>query len=157
MPHVIAWACTSGSFLGDGGSGPAQAQVMSEHAGSIPATTTSLAMLAAARRLRAKDLFVITPYHREIGIKFVDLLQSNEFNVLGDAHAGLGSDYEVGELTTSDFESLASSIPESSCDAVIIPCTARPRPGPDEDSRRKTKSSDYNRKLGDHRPCSCHS
>ena len=124
MPHVIAWACTSGSFLGDGGSGQAQAQVMSKHAGGIPATTTSLAMLAAARRLEARKLYVITPYHAEIGIKFVDLLESNDFDVLGHSHAGLGSDSEVGKLGVNDFESLARRAPGLSCDAVVIPCTA---------------------------------
>ncbi len=123
-PHAIAWACTSGSFLGDGNYGERQARALSESGGNIPATTTSLALVAALKRIKARKLLVLTPYHAEIGVKFVDFLEKSGFRPVGHSHAGKGSDGEVGTLRPKDFLALAQSAGMPPCDAIVIPCTA---------------------------------
>lgn len=123
-PHAIVWACTSGSFLGDGSYGERQARALSEFGGNIPATTTSLALVAALKRIEARRLLVLTPYHAEIGVKFVHFLEKSGFSAVGHSHAGKGSDSEVGSLRPEDFLTLARSAGESPCDAIVIPCTA---------------------------------
>ncbi|MXZ28935.1 MAG: hypothetical protein F4Y72_11630 [Gammaproteobacteria bacterium] len=123
-PHAIVWACTSGSFLGDGNYGERQARALSKSAGNVPATTTSLALVAALKRVRARKLLVLTPYHAEIGIEFVNFLEKNGFDAVGQAHAGKGSDGEVGALRLRDFLALAQSAGTSPRDAIVIPCTA---------------------------------
>lgn len=123
-PHAIVWACTSGSFLGDGRYGERQARALSESAGNIPATTTSLALVAALKRIEARKLLVLTPYHAEIGIAFVNFLGKSGFNPVAHAHAGKGSDSKVGALRLQHFLALARSAGTSPCDAIVIPCTA---------------------------------
>lgn len=123
-PHAIVWACTSGSFLGDGNYGERQARALSRFGGNIPATTTSLAIVAALTRIEARKLLVLTPYHAEIGVKFVNFLEKSGFSAVGHSHAGKGSDGEVGVLRLEDFLTLARSAGESPCDTIVIPCTA---------------------------------
>jgi maleate cis-trans isomerase len=138
-PDVVVWACTSGSFLVEGGSGAAQASAMSQAAGGVPASTTSLAMLESLRRRSARHVAVVTPYHEAIGKKFVEFLLSNGFEIDGDAHAGCGSDAEVGELTLERLEPLVRAAVGRQSEAIAIPCTA---------VRRQTLVADLESKFG---------
>lgn len=123
-PDVVAWACTSGSFLGDAGRKVSQAAAMSAALGGTPATTTSLAIVDWLEARGIRHVAAVTPYHPEIGMKFVDFLHANGFVVDAHAHAGCGSDAEVGALTLQDLAPLIRSAIRSTSDAVVIPCTA---------------------------------
>lgn len=138
-PDVVVWACTSGSFLVEGGSGAAQAEAMSKAAGGVPASTTSLAMLEALRFRQVRHVAVVTPYHKDIGQKFLALLRANGFEVDGDAHAGCGSDAEVGMLTLEQFAPLARTAVSKQSEAIVIPCTA---------VRRQTLVADLEKEFG---------
>ena len=122
-PDVIAWACTSGSFLGAGDASARQVTAMTESAGGIPATTTSIAMLDALRRRSATRVSVVTPYHPEIGSRFAHYLRAHGIDVAGEAHAGCGSDAEVGRLAFDDLAPLADDARGDRIDALAIPCT----------------------------------
>lgn len=138
-PDVIVWACTSGSFLVEGGTGTLQADAMSAAAGRIPATTTSLAIVAKLRALDVSRVAVVTPYHAAIGHKFVAFLIANGFAVDGEAHAGCGSDLEVGALMLADLEPLVRSAVAETTQAIVIPCTAL---------RRQSLESSLHRTFG---------
>ena len=69
-PDVVAWACTSGSFIGDGHTLDHQVDIMREAAG-VPATTTSVAIIHALGRRNLARLCVITPYVRQVGEPFI--------------------------------------------------------------------------------------
>ena len=121
-PHVVAWACTSGSFLTEG-SGLEQVRAMSDALGGIPATTTSLAIVSRLKALGAKRIAVVTPYHPGVGRRFVTYLEAAGFAVGKDAHAGRGSDEEVGRLGYDDIAPLARAVVDRASEALVIPCT----------------------------------
>lgn len=59
--HAVMWACTSGSFIGGLGWARRQARALSEAAG-VPASSTTLAVVAAVRALGALRLDVLGAY-----------------------------------------------------------------------------------------------
>ena len=122
-PDVVVWGCTSGSFLGEGSALAEQANEMSQALGGIPATTTSLAILDALNQRQITHAGVVTPYHAEIGSKFTDYLRRNGFTADGEAHAGCGSDAEVGNLTIADLVPLVNKVVRPETEALVIPCT----------------------------------
>ena len=122
-PDVVAWACTSGSFIGDGHTLDHQVDVMREAAG-VPATTTSVAIVHALRRRDLARLCVLTPYVREVGGPFIGFLESQGFEVLAHSHAGRITDEEIGMLTIDDFAPLVEEAWRPGAQAIVIPCTA---------------------------------
>ena len=122
-PDAIAWACTSGSFLGDRDTLNHQVDALQEVAG-VPATTTSVAILEALHRHGAKRLCVLTPYPPEVGEPFIHYLERHGFEVLGHGHAGRANDEEIGMLTIDDFAPLIEQVWQPEADAIVIPCTA---------------------------------
>jgi maleate isomerase len=123
LPDVVAWGCTSGSFIDGGQMATQQATAMAEAAG-VPAITTSQAMLAALDEMGARNIAVITPYLVPIGEKFVSFLDNAGFKAIGAAHLGAGSDAEVGALSGQAFAEAITHFPSSRADALVIPCTA---------------------------------
>ena len=122
-PDVVAWACTSGSFIGDGHTLDHQVDVMREAAG-VPATTTSVAILHALRQRNLARLCVLTPYVREVGEPFIGFLKAHGFEVLAHGHAGRNHDEAIGLLTADDFAPLAEAVWQPGAQAIVIPCTA---------------------------------
>lgn len=123
-PDVVVWACTSGSFLGAGRRGLEQAAAMSDALGGIPATTTSLAMVAALKGRSVRRVAVVTPYHPDIGERFVQYLRDQGFEPAEATHAGCGSDEAVGALTLNELLPLARAAVQADSQALVIPCTA---------------------------------
>jgi len=123
-PNVVVWACTSGSFLGAGRRGLEQATAMSEALGGVPATTTSLAITWTLRTRAIRRVAVVTPYHREIGSRFVQYLRDQGFEPGEATHAGCGSDEAVGALTLDELMPLARAAVRPDSEALVIPCTA---------------------------------
>lgn len=122
-PDVVAWACTSGSFIGDGLTLDTQVDVMREAAG-VPATTTSVAIIHALRRRNLVRVCVLTPYVREVGEPFIGFLESHGVEVLAHGHAGRVTDEEIGMLTIDDFAPLVKAVWRPGAEAIVIPCTA---------------------------------
>ncbi len=123
-PDVAVWACTSGSFLGGGRRGLEQASAISEALGGVPATTTSLAIVAGLARRAVRRLAVVTPYHPDIGSIFVQYLRDQGLEPGEATHAGCGSDEAVGALTLEDILPLARAAVKPDSEALVIPCTA---------------------------------
>ena len=122
-PDVGAWACTSGSFIGDGHTLDTQVDVMREAAG-VPATTTSVAIIHALRRRNLVRVCVLTPYVQEVGEPFIGFLESHGVEVLAHGHAGRVTDEEIGMLTIDDFAPLVKAVWRPGAEAIVIPCTA---------------------------------
>ncbi len=122
-PDVVAWSCTSASFIGEEDTLTHQVEVLSQASG-VPATTTSVAILHALRIRGVKRLCVLTPYVPELGEKFLPFLESHGFEVLSHGHAGGSNDEEIGMLTVDDFALLARQAWHPEAEAIVIPCTA---------------------------------
>ena len=122
-PEVVAWACTSGSYIGDGHTLDHQIDALREAAG-VPTTTTSVAIIHALRRRNLARLCVLTPYVREVGDPFIGFLKSHGFEVLAHGHAGRVTDEEIGMLTIDDFAPLVEEVWRPGAEAIVVPCTA---------------------------------
>lgn len=138
-PDVIAWACTSGSFLTGADVRPTQVEAMSAAVGGRPATTTSVAVLEALRTRDVGRVVAVTPYHPSIGRRFVEFLLRNGIDVLGEAHAGCGSDEQVGALELDEILRLVGRAHSPDAQAIVIPCTAL---------RRRTLETDVPARFG---------
>jgi maleate isomerase len=123
LPDVVAWGCTSGSFIDGGQMATRQAASMMEAAG-VPAITTSQAMLAALDEMDARTIAVITPYLVPIGEKFVSFRDDAGFKTIAAAHLGAGSDAEVDALSGQAFAEAITRLSTNRADALVIPCTA---------------------------------
>ena len=62
-PEVVAYACTSGSFVGGIAGERAMCAAMTR-AGEVPSVTTSGALLEALAELGARRIALVTPVHR---------------------------------------------------------------------------------------------
>lgn len=73
-PHVVAWACTSGSFVGGRARALGQARTL-ERAAGAPATSTSLAFVEALSALGIDEVSVASPYPKPATVAFVAFLR----------------------------------------------------------------------------------
>jgi maleate isomerase len=119
-PGVVAYACTSGSFV----RGPEGEQELVEAmvlAGAPAAVTTSGALLEALAHLGAGSVAVATPYDEAITLRLEEFLAAAGVQVTGGAFLGLsGQIWTVPYLETADLVRQAAA---SGGDAVFVSCT----------------------------------
>ena len=124
-PRVIAWACTSGSFLqGAGQEGEFEKEIQS--ATGIPAVTTSTAMIEAIRALGIRRLALDTPYIKEINERQVRFLEETmtEVKVVKVYGLEMLSSYAKNELEPESAYDAALKGDTQDADGVFISCTA---------------------------------
>jgi maleate cis-trans isomerase len=120
-PEVVAWACTSGSFVG--GRAGALAQVAAiERAAGVPATSTSLAFVEAAVALGIDAVAVVAPYPDEAAAAFSAFLAEWGIAVRASRPLGCAGPSTSERLTAADLErDVAALDPEL---ALLLPDTA---------------------------------
>jgi maleate cis-trans isomerase len=120
---ALIWACTSGSFIGGRSMVESQIAALVQTA-KAPATSASMAIVAAAKALKAQCVDVLSPYPAVVTQAFTAFLTQMGIGIgqvrsLGcdDGHASHGLDLP---------SALASFAPASNEDArpVVIPDTA---------------------------------
>jgi maleate isomerase len=124
-PKVIAWACTSGSFLqGAEQEGDMEKEIQS--ATGIPAVTTSTAMIEAMRALGIRKLALVTPYIDEINrnqVRFIETLMK-EVKIVSLYGLGMLSSFAKNELEPESAYDAALKGDAQDADGVFISCTA---------------------------------
>lgn len=119
-PTVIAYACTSGSFV-HGVAGEEELRRVMEEAGARRAVTTSGALLAGLRLLGVERVGVGTPYDRELTEGLVGFLEEAGHPVVSVAYLGLrGEIFRVSPRTVMD---LAAAADHPEAGAVFLSCT----------------------------------
>jgi len=122
-PEVVAYACTSGSFVG----GTAGEQLMTaamEQAGEIPSLTTSGALLGALKEIGAKRVAVVTPYTKSVTDSLEDFLGEGGIAVTGRSYLGLTR--EIWRVPYRDVVDMAREAVADGPDALFISCTNLP-------------------------------
>jgi maleate isomerase len=120
---TVAWACTSGSFIGGRTMAENQVAALTRTTG-VPATSASLALAAAAEELGADRVDLLSPYPPSITDAFMAFLtemgiRTARFTSLG-CHDGRAS-FELNlRQMLSEFQTGA---PRSGC-PILIPDTA---------------------------------
>ena len=122
-PEVVAYLCTSGSFI----KGIAYERTLCEaicEAGAPCAVTTSGALLEALRRLGIARLSVITPYDAKLTSLLHDFLHEAGVGVARSMHLGLGGGIWKVNYRTIVEHIMAADTPQS--EAIFVSCTNLP-------------------------------
>lgn len=122
-PETVAYACTSGSFVGGVAGERAMATAMSR-AGAVPAVTTSGALLEAVRELDARRLAVVTPYTRSVTDALEGYLAEAGVRVVGRGYLGLTR--EIWRVSYREVVGMAREAVTDAPDALFISCTNLP-------------------------------
>lgn len=122
-PGVVAYACTSGSFV-NGIVGARHISKVMEAASGAPGISTSEALLEALDHLGASHVVAVTPYVEELTLRLGDFLEEAGHSVVSQAGLGLeGGIWEVPYRTTCELIR-AADVPDA--DVIFISCTNLP-------------------------------
>jgi len=122
-PLVVAYACTSGSFV-HGLDGERRLREAMCASGAPAAVTTSGALLEALGALDVRRVAVATPYVADVTARLHDFLAEAGMAVVSSAHLGLDADiWKVPYETTARLIRDADS-PDA--DVIFVSCTNLP-------------------------------
>ena len=122
-PRVVAYACTSGSFVGGAAGEAALVRSMLE-AGAPAAITTSGALIRACERLRVNRLAVITPYVDDVTGRLLSFLA--EYGIGTCASVGLGMLGDIWKMSYSEVIGAVAALDTTGADALFVSCTNVP-------------------------------
>ncbi|MEW1660420.1 MULTISPECIES: decarboxylase [unclassified Streptomyces] len=122
-PQVIAYACTSGSFVGGMVGERAMCAAMFQ-AGEVPALTTSGAAIEALHEIGARRVAVVTPYTKSVTDSLEAYLAEAGVTVTGRAYLGLTR--HIWRVSYRDIVDMARTAAIGAADALFISCTNLP-------------------------------
>jgi maleate isomerase len=101
-PELLVYSCTSGSFF----KGPNWHRELSdllEKASGIPAVTTSTAVITALATLKARTVFLASPYPDSVNQAEADFLKSHGFQVTAVLNFGCTKSQEIYRIAPDDI------------------------------------------------------
>ncbi|MEV1077186.1 aspartate/glutamate racemase family protein [Streptomyces sp. NPDC050211] len=123
-PEVVAYACTSGSFVGGIAGERAMCEAMTRE-GAVPSLTTSGALLEALASLGARRVALVTPYTVSVTRSLEKYVAEAGVTVTGCAFMGLTRHiWKVPYRNVADMARQAVS--RGGADALFISCTNLP-------------------------------
>ena len=122
-PHVIAYACTSGSFS-EGSAGERGLRETMLRAGARAAMTTSGALVEALRALEVRRIAVGTPYVAAIGRRLVTFLESTGFEPVSLVNMELQDG--ICDVGDDEVVRLAERTIRPGAEALFLSCTNLP-------------------------------
>ncbi|MDE5443857.1 Asp/Glu/hydantoin racemase [Bradyrhizobium sp. CSA207] len=118
---AIAWNGTSASWLGIGRD-RSLCGAIRERTG-VPATTSTLACIEAARALGAKRVGVVSPYTDDVQRRIGDVWAEEGIAPHADRHLGLRDNFSFGEVASATIAGMIRAVAAEGADAVVILCT----------------------------------
>ncbi|WP_409471930.1 maleate cis-trans isomerase family protein [Streptomyces sp. HC307] len=124
-PEVVAYACTSGSFVGGIVGERAMCEAMTR-AGAVPSVTTSGALLEALGELGVRRVALVTPYTVSVTRSLEKYVAEAGVKVTGCAFMGLTRD--IWKVPYRDVADMARQAVRrrAGADALFIACTNLP-------------------------------
>ncbi|MEU4979074.1 decarboxylase [Streptomyces sp. NPDC021969] len=124
-PEVVAYACTSGSFVGGIAGERAMCEAMT-WAGAVPSVTTSGALLDALAELGVRRIALVTPYTVSVTRALEAYVAEAGVTITGCAFMGLTRHiWKVPYRDVADMARQAVPAP-GAADALFISCTNLP-------------------------------
>lgn len=120
---TIAYACTSASFQRPGIDAEI-AERIREATGGIPATTTSLAVKEALRRLNITSLAVFAPYPQFINEMLRDYLLYNGFEIANFISLDLSEEDRIPDMSPREICRWGKKADSPAADGLFIACTS---------------------------------
>jgi maleate cis-trans isomerase len=122
-PDVVSWACSSCSFTHGLDGARAQAEALTGHLG-VPASSTSLAYLAALDRLGIGRVALASVYHPDLTAIFAAFLAEAGVTTVHAVSADAGSDRTLARWDARRITELAVAADHPDAEAVLVPETA---------------------------------
>ncbi|WP_367322849.1 aspartate/glutamate racemase family protein [Streptomyces sp. HUAS ZL42] len=123
-PEVVAYACTSGSFVGGVAGERAMCEAMTR-AGAVPSVTTSGALLEALAELGARRVALVTPYTVSVTRALEEYVAQAGVTVTGCAFMGLTR--HIWRVPYRDVVGMARrAVRGRGADVLFISCTNLP-------------------------------
>ncbi|MFJ2741741.1 decarboxylase [Streptomyces sp. NPDC087440] len=131
-PQVVAYACTSGSFVGGLAGERAMCEAMSRAgatepdspSGGLPSVTTSGALLEALGALGARRVAVVTPYTESVTRSLEEYLAQAGIVITGREFLGLTR--HIWKVPYRDVVDMARRAVVGAADCLFISCTNLP-------------------------------
>ena len=120
---AIAYACTSGSFIGGPGYDQDLLARITAEAGGVPSVGTSPAMVEALRAVGIRRVSVVTPYTDEINEGLTTFLAAHGFEVLSMAGQQIVPNVEIGAQTPETILAFAKANLDPEADGLFLSCT----------------------------------
>ncbi|MGW6527317.1 maleate cis-trans isomerase family protein [Streptomyces venezuelae] len=125
-PEVLAYACTSGSFVGGTPGERAMCEAMTRE-GAVASVTTSGALLEALGELGARRIALVTPYTWSVTQSLEEYLAEASVAVTGRAYLGLTRHiWKVPYRDVADMARRAVLGSDGGVDCLFISCTNLP-------------------------------
>jgi maleate cis-trans isomerase len=122
-PDAVMWACTSGSFVFGPAGARDQASGVAAVAG-VPASSTSIAFVDAAKHLGVHRVAVAASYPDDVAQHFVRFLKAGGVEVVAMGSHGIFTAAEVGTLKPDQVVAMVTAADHSDAEAVLVPDTA---------------------------------
>ncbi|WP_433278695.1 maleate cis-trans isomerase family protein [Pseudonocardia xinjiangensis] len=122
-PAVVAYACTSGSFV-DGAAGEEVLRRTMVGAGAPAACTTSGALIDALRVLGVSRLAIATPYVEPVTRRLVGYLAEHDVRTI--SCEGLGLLGNIWRVTYAEIVEIVRTVDADDAEALFISCTNVP-------------------------------
>jgi maleate isomerase len=123
-PDMILFCCTSASFY----RGPRWNRVLDDQVSTLtgrPTVSTSTALLRALDALRARTIYLVTPYPEKLNQNECEFFGANGVNVSGVHTFGCTYSRQIADVTPSRI--LGSVVEQrsaaASADCILISCT----------------------------------
>ncbi|MEU7422770.1 decarboxylase [Streptomyces sp. NPDC040750] len=121
--EAVVWAATSGGFAHGWEGAQAQVRTLARLAG-MPASSTSVAFVHAARELGVRRVAVGATYPEDVATLFAEFLRAGGLEVTGTRSSGTVTATEVGTWGEEDVLALARAADVPDAQAVLLPDTA---------------------------------
>lgn len=119
-PASVAYACTSGSFVG-GIEGEAELRGVMAAAGAPSAVTTSGALLAALKELNITRLAIATPYNEDLTRSLAAFLETAGIKVVRAGY--LNSEHDIMHIGYDSVQAMADVVDHEDAQAIFFSCT----------------------------------
>ncbi|MDA9526904.1 maleate cis-trans isomerase family protein [Bradyrhizobium sp. CCBAU 25338] len=118
---AIAWNGTSASWLGIGRD-RSLCEAIAARTG-IPATTSTLACIDAARTLGARRVGLVSPYTDDVQQRIVDVWAGEGVAPHAERNLGLRDNFSFGEVAPATIAEMIRAVAAEGADAIVILCT----------------------------------
>jgi maleate isomerase len=119
---VIAYGCTSGSFI-EGLNFDREIISEIEEETGITATTTSTAVVQALTALRVKKIAVGTPYPDDVNEKEKEFFEDSGFEVTHIAGLAITPDVDIGKQEPYVAYNLGKAVDTDDAECIFLSCT----------------------------------
>ncbi|MDF0580518.1 maleate cis-trans isomerase family protein [Bradyrhizobium yuanmingense] len=118
---AIAWNGTSASWLGVGRDRSLCEAITART--NVPATTSTLACIDAARALGARRVGLVSPYTDDVQRRIADVWAEEGITPHAERHLGLRDNFSFGEVAPATIAGMIRDVAAEGADAIVILCT----------------------------------